>query len=327
MQARAAYISGADGVAEMTATAQTAVSLWENGLSIADVEGTDLLTRRYMGLAGRALALRGECVFLIEESGLTPASDWDMTTRFSRPTAYRLGLPEVGGGRTRTALAAEVLHFRIGAEINQPYLGTPPLRRSSLTAGLLQHVETALAEIYQDAPIGTQVVPFPEAPETDMDALARGFRGYRGKVQLRESVNVTAAGGPAPQMDWAPRDLTPDLGKAMTRETLEQARGAILMAFGILPGLVSTSATGPLVREAQRHLAQWQLQPMVQMMAEECSEKLGSEIKIDTMRPLQAFDAGGRARAASQVVQLLAQAQEAGVDPDQALRLVDWDDE
>ena len=42
------------------------------------------------------------------------------------------------------------------------------------------------------------------------------------------------------------------------------------------------------------------------------------------MQPLQAYDAGGRARAAAQVVELLARAKEAGGDPDQALALVNW---
>ena len=76
------------------------------------------------------------------------------------------------------------------------------------------------------------------------------------------------------------------------------------------------------VREAQRHLAQWFLQPICNGIAAEMSGKLATEISLDVMQPLQAFDAGGRARAANAVVQLLAQAKEAGVDPDQALALV-----
>jgi hypothetical protein len=43
------------------------------------------------------------------------------------------------------------------------------------------------------------------------------------------------------------------------------------------------------------------------------------------MRPLQAFDVGGRARAAAGIIQALAMAKEAGVDPSQALELVDCD--
>jgi hypothetical protein len=324
MAAREALITGQSGVGELTATVQAAVSLWEAGLSVADVEGADMLDRRSLALAARALALRGEAVFLIGDGGLVPASDWDLSTRFSKPTAYRLGLPDVGGGETRTALAGEVLHFKIGADMTQPYIGTPPLRRAALTAGLLNAVESALSEIYRDAPFGSQIVPFPEAPDTDMESLARGFRGNRGKVLIRESVNVTAAGGPAPQQDWKASDLTPDLSKAMTRETLNAARDAINLTFGVLPGLASPATTGPMVREAQRHLAQWQLQPIAEMMAEECSEKFGQAVKIDVMRPLQAYDAGGRARAMAGVVQALALAKDAGVDAETALKLVDW---
>ena len=70
MQARADYIGGIDGVAELTGTVQGGVSLWEGGLSLSDVAGTDMLTPMMLALAGRALALRGECVFLIREDGM-----------------------------------------------------------------------------------------------------------------------------------------------------------------------------------------------------------------------------------------------------------------
>lgn len=43
------------------------------------------------------------------------------------------------------------------------------------------------------------------------------------------------------------------------------------------------------------------------------------------MKPLHAYDAGGRARAATAVVQALALAKEAGVDADEALKLVNWE--
>jgi len=324
MAAREAYVSGRRGIAELTATAQSAVTLWEGGLGLADVEGTDLLDRRSLTLCARSLALRGEAVFLIRDR-LVPCSDWDLKTRNGRPTAYRVSISEAGGGTTQTALAAEVLHFRIGCDVSAPYYGTAPLKRAQLTAGLLNAVETALAEVFETAPLASQIVPFPEAPHTDLEQMARGFRGNRGKVLIRESVNVAAAGGPAPMQDWKPHDLSPDLSRSMTRETLAAARDSINMAFGILPGLVSPATTGPMVREAQRHLAQWMLQPIAEGMAEECIEKLGSSVTLDVMRPLQAFDAGGRARAAAGIVQALAQAKDAGVDPTPALKLVDWE--
>lgn len=324
MAAREAYISGQRGIAELTATAQGAVTLWEGGLGLADVEGTDLLDRWSLTLAARSLALRGEALFLIRDSGLVPCSDWDLKTRDGRPTAYRVSVSEAGGGRSFTALAAEVFHFRIGCDVVAPYYGTAPLKRAQLTAGLLNAIETALAEVYETAPLASMIVPFPEAPQTDLEKMARGFRGNRGKVLIRESVNVAAAGGPAPVQDWKPHDLSPDLSKAMTRETLAAARDGINMAFGILPGLTAPAATGPLVREAQRHLAQWVLQPIAAMIAEEATDKLQQAVTLDVMRPLQAFDAGGRARAMAGIVQTLALAKEAGVDPAQALKLVDW---
>ena len=201
---------------------------------------------------------------------------WDLATRGGRPRAYRLTLPESSGARAVTALAAEVIHVRIGAEAGSPWAGTAPLRRASLTGDLLATLEAALGEVYAHAPLGSQIVPFPEARDTDLDALGRGFRGRRGRVLLRESVSVTAAGGPQPSADWRPSDVTPDLSRAMTREVLDQARDAILAAFGVLPALFNAATTGPMVREAQRHLAGWALQPIAELLAEEASAKLGA---------------------------------------------------
>ena len=109
----------------------------------------------------------------------------------------------------------------------------------------------------------------------------------------------------------------------MTRETLAAARDGINTAFGILPGLGNPTTTGPLVREAQRHLAQWVLQPIAAQIAEEATGKLGAAIDLDVMRPLQAFDAGGRARAMMGIIKAMAEAKEAGIDPGTALQLVD----
>lgn len=326
--AREAYISGNRGIAELTGTSQTCISLWENGFALADIQGTDLITRRDMALVGRSLGLRGEAVFLIRETGLVPCSDWDLRTRNGRPVAYRVSISEAGGGVTQTALAGEVLHIRIGCDPAAPYYGQAPLKRASLTAGLLNSVETALAEVYDLAPLGSQIVPFPEASDTNLETLGRSFRGRRGRVLLRESVHVSAAGGPAPASDWKPQDVSPDLSKSMTRETLDASRNSICGVFGVLPALFDNSAQGPLVREAQRHLAGWTLQPIAMLMAEEASEKLGTKINIDVLRPTQSWDAGGRARALTTLIEGLARAKEAGISPadlDDAWKQVAWE--
>lgn len=55
------------------------------------------------------------------------------------------------------------------------------------------------------------------------------------------------------------------------------------------------------------------------------SATLLEPVNFDVMKPLHAYDAGGRARAATAVVQALALAKEAGVDADEALKLVNWE--
>jgi hypothetical protein len=326
--ARESYISGRRGIAELTGTAQSCVSLWEGGLAMATVDGTDLLDRRSLALIGRSLALRGEIVLVIGDDGLVPCSDWDLRTRNGKPSAYRVSVSEAGGGTTQTALAAEVLHIRIGCDPAAPWLGSAPLRRANLTAAMLNAVESALAEVFENAPLGSQIVPFPESPDTDMTAIGRSFRGQRGRVLLRESVNVSAAGGPVPASDWKPADVTPDLEKSMAKETLAAARDSICGAFGVLPALFNPLAQGPLVREAQRHLAMWTLSPIAALLAEEATEKLGATVTIDPVQALQAFDVGGKARAMAVIVEALANAKAAGLSASElsaAKELVNWE--
>ena len=316
MAARESYIAGRSGLGELTATVQGCVSLWEGALALAEVRGTELLQPSVLALCARSLALRGEAVFIIGDDRLIACSDWDLRTRDGIPTAYRVSVSEAGGGTTRTALAAEVLHVRLAADPVAPWTGQAPLRRAAITAELLHALEDALREVFADAPLGSQVVPMPEQPEVDSEALARQFRAKRGRVLLRESVQVTAAGGPAPAQDWRPSPLSPTLRDAMAVESLDAARAALCNAFGVLPALLSGSATGPVVREAQRHLASWTLAPVAALIAEEASDKLGQPVAIDVHTPLQAFDAGGRARALSGVVQALALAKDAGLAPE-----------
>jgi hypothetical protein len=112
----------------------------------------------------------------------------------------------------------------------------------------------------------------------------------------------------------------------MTAETLSAARNAICAAFGVLPALMSSATTGPLVREAQRHLAAWVLQPIAELVGQEASEKSGALVEIDMLRPLQAYDAGGRARAFGGIIEGFAAAKAAGLTPEQvkaALAFID----
>lgn len=329
MPARASYIGGVAGLGELTSAVQSCVTLWEGGLSLADVKGTDLLTRRALALTARSLALRGESVFLIRDR-LIPASDWDLTTRDGDPHAYRLQVSEAGGGRSETALAGEVLHFRIGSDAYTPWAGSAPLRRASLSAQLLAEVETAIRDVFRDAPLGSQIVPMPEGSAEDMASLRSAFVGKRGATMVVEGVAQAVGAGMHPQLGKSPDQLSPDLSRTMADKFLTEAKGAIFSAFGVLPGLQYPATTGPMVREAQRHLAQLILQPIAMLMAEEATAKLGGRVLIDAVRPMQAYDAGGKARALATMIEALARAREAGIEGatlQDALSFIDWQDE
>lgn len=184
-----------------------------------------------------------------------------------------------------------------------------------------------MRDVYRDAPLGSQIVPVPEGSADDMAELRSAFKGRRGTALVIEGVAQATAAGMNPNIGQKPDQLSPDLSRSMTAESLAAARDAILMAFGVLPGLMNRAVTGPAVREAQRHLAQWTLQPLAVLLAEEASTKLGAEISVDLMRPVQAFDVGGRARALSAIVKSLAEAKTAGLTADElnlALTNVNW---
>ncbi len=327
MAARESYIAGRSGLAEATATVQGCVSLWENAFALADVAGTDLLDRRSMALLARALAFRGEAVFLIRDR-LVPCSEWDLSTRNGEPRAYRLSVPEAGGGRSETVLSAEVLHVRLAADVVAPWTGQAPLRRASLSAQLLHELEAALLGVFRDAPLGSMIVPLDAGGGEALEEVRGSLRGRRGGALVVEYLSQAIAGG-APVPGRGPDHLTPPLREAAVVETLGAAQAAICGAFGVLPGLVNPAATGPMVREAQRHLATWTLQPIAELVAEEARAKLGAPITIDVHRALQSFDAGGSARALVGIMQALARAKEAGLSGAEisaAFGALDWNE-
>jgi hypothetical protein len=327
MAARESYISGASGIGELTAAVQGCVSLWEGAFALADVSGTYLLNRASLALAARSVALRGEAVFLIRGDRLLSCADWDLSTKGGIPKAYRVSIADAGGNRSETVLAGEILHFKAAADPVAPWTGQAPLKRAAISAQLLHEVETALMQVFRDAPLGSQIVPLPDSSADDMAEMRGAFKGRRGSTLVIEGVAQATAAGMNPQIGQRAQDLSPDLSKAMATQTLDAARDAISVAFGVLPGLHNRATTGPMVREAQRHLAGWTLQPLAMLWAEEASAKLGVDVMIDVMRPVQAFDVGGRARALSTIIKALAEAKTAGIAQDDlnaALTLVNW---
>lgn len=327
LQQIAAAHAGGRGDVEETATVRACLALWEAGLSMACVRGAEI-DRNALALAARWLALTGNAVFLLAGDEWVLASEWDVKTEAGRPVAYRLMLPDSLGGVNYTALAGEVLHFRIAPALREPWRGTAPLSRVGLSAGVLATVEQVLSEFYANAPIGSQIIATPEDPTGENEALGSTFRGRRGRVLMRETAQVAAAGGVAPQGDWKPQDLTPNIAPAGLLDAHGRMQPAILGAFGVHPALLDPSATAQAIREAQRHLATWTLQPIADAMGQEITRKSGAEVRLDVIEATQAYDVGGRARAVSARVDAYLKAKEAGLSPQEFIELVaDIDDE
>jgi hypothetical protein len=67
---------------------------------------------------------------------------------------------------------------------------------------------------------------------------------------------------------------------------------------------------------------------MAELLSEEASEELSAAVEIDVLTPLKAFDQGGSARAVATLVQAMAQAKEAGLDPSSVAAILlrlDWE--
>ena len=96
--------------------------------------------------------------------------------------------------RRKPRLPAKSCIFASVRDPAAPYYGTAPLKRSSLTAGMLNAVESALAEIFENAPIGARSCLIRNRPTPTTTTLGRSFRGQRGRVLLRELVQVTRGG-------------------------------------------------------------------------------------------------------------------------------------
>ncbi len=313
MTARAAAIT--DAGADLSGVVAGCVNLWSNGLAMSDTD-SELLTPEVLASMGRQLATEGNSVWHITPMGLVPVSEYDLSTRDGQPSAYRLTIPDIRGSYQVTALAGEVLHIRIGADARAPWQGVAPLRRAQISAGLLNATEVALTETFRDAPIGSKVLGMPEASAGANSKLQQSFVGKHGRVLLRDSSTVYSGSQGQPD-DWRPADLTPNLRDSMAVESLKTARDAVLHVYGVLPALVNDQAAGPVIREAQRHLATWTLAPIAKLIAHEVKAKTGEAVEVDVFVNLSAFDVGGAARAMGGIVDALAAAKAAGLTPDE----------
>ena len=275
------------------------------------------VTPAILGIVGREVIRRGECVFAIDvdpETGLrlTPAASWDISGGPSPESwTYRVDLSAPGGTVSRVVSGAGVVHVRPYVEPSAPWRGISPIGAASLTARLLSETESALA----DESSGTRghVLPMPQGnagADDDDDAddslskLQTDIAGLRGRTTI---VETSSAGwgegrGAAPQSDWKPQRLGANPPDAL-RQLRGDAEQCLLGAMGVPVELISARSDGAAVREAWRRFAHSTLAPLGEHVAAEFASKLDAPGLALDFSALFASDVTGRARAFNSMVQ------------------------
>ena len=286
----------AAGNASAVAALEACTGLWGRGFASADVSPSNLrteaLTPSVLETVGRALLVKGECLFEIMVSGgrltLVPASSWTVTGGAS-PASWEYKLTKSGpsGNTTKTVTASRVVHVRIGATAENPWKGEGPLTRIATSKKLAASLETQLAN--DAATSHGYLIPVPQV-ETGLQA---DIRKLSGKATLVESVSSGWEAGTqkAPQSDFEPQRVGSTLD-----DLRESVARHIFAASGVHPSWLGNS-DGTLARESFRQFLHATLKPVAKIIRGELRDKLSEPDLTISFDELGASDITGRARA------------------------------
>ena len=283
------------------AAVEVAAGLWSRAFASATVNpattSTRVLTPSTLAAMGRALALRGEGVWIIDfedDLTLTQCERWEVAGG-ARPESWRYATEvAIPGGKVvkRTLGAERIVHLRYATRPGAPWAGVSPLGMASETAALASWIERRLAE--ESSTATAYVLPLPEL-KGDTSDLKADLKAGRGKLML---VDTTAGGygeGPsnAPRKDWQSVRLgaNPPAALGSLRDAV---KGDVLSVYGIPPALHSSAAAS---REGYRQMLQGTIAPLAKLVAEELSVKLEAPGLSFDFRELRAADIASRARA------------------------------
>lgn len=302
-----ARAEGVDVDPGATAALETAAGLVSRAFAVASITPggarTAALTAPVLACIGRELIRRGEAVFVLNVDGgrvqALPASHWEVRGgRTPDSWWYRLDMPAPDSTGTITVPGAGVLHFRGAVDVRRPWEGIAPLSWASATGRLSGALEQALAG-EAAGPFG-HVIPTPDSG-TDRTALKADLERLRGGIRL---VDTTASGwgdtrAAAPAGDWKQQRIGAD-PPAEVVSLRSEAAMAVLGACGVPPPLVAPG-DGTAAREAWRRFLHGTIHPLGDLVADECSRKLGIDVRLSFDR-LFASDLSGRARAFQSMV-------------------------
>ena len=264
---------------------EQAAGLWARAFASATVEPanmrTAVLTPSVLAFVGRMLALKGECVLVIDADvrglRLHPCSAWDVR----RGWRYRVDVPRPERTITRWLPSEGVVHPRYAVRPSAPWRGLSPLHFCPSTSDLAARVDQSLSNEYK-GPVGTVLFGSELGSgfenDKEMDALAKKLAS--GKLVAFGTVNRNLGPNNEDLEDsgWLPPNDRPVSGRIGPEppEVVAELRAGVtadvLAAFGVPPTLYAPNAAS--AREAWRQFLFATIQPVSLLVAEELASKL-----------------------------------------------------
>lgn len=303
-----AAASGKKATIEATAAAEICAGQWGRAFASAEVVPDSLrlrgLTASALGLIGRQLVLRGECVFEIRiRAGavvLYPAADWTVSGQDGDPDRwlYELGFNMPGGSIMRRVRGDRVVHCRYAVDPVNPWAGVGPLAAMPDTSALAANLELRAK---QEAGAATgRVIALPTVE--GLDQLKQDLNAMNGGTMLVETTAGAWDGNPmdAPKRDWRTERIGANPPESLVNLRSETV-AHVLAACGVPIDLVQRT-DGTSAREAWRRFLYATVQPAGRLVEEELARKLDLPGLRLTWDRLGASDLAGRARAFQSMV-------------------------
>ena len=322
LDAQFARAAATETDAGSVAVVEACIALWERSLAAATITPvTGALagvTPQMMALAGRALAVCGEAVFVpnVVEDGvieLLPVSSISVTGP-AHAWIYLCAVPGPSNTDSRYFPADAVLHFRSGADPQRPWRGRGALQRAQGSAKLVAAIENSLN---QEAKLPVaRVSPYlggPDQAKAYGDALVKG-----GMVTVGATSTPGTPSGQEPASRHKPQTLGPEPDQVMD-SVRTHAGQDICSAFGVPATLFAPTGDGAGQREAWRRWWLSSVDPVARIIEAELRDKLEPMARV-TLDALRASDEDARSRAVSRRAQAFKTFVDAGVEPADALQ-------
>ncbi len=308
------------------AVAESCISLWSRAMASATVQGDERrlagLSAPVLALIGRALAMRGNFVALLEvragRVNVFPASGWDPSGGYDPASRrYRVTLPGPSDTITRDVHADSVLHITVNASDAEPWRGRSPLWRARSTAGLAATIERQLAKEAKLVPLRLmQGETYDSNRQYVRDTLKKG--GILFTRVVRKDHHRDFMAQPTGSIGPDPKNAFVDLRQNAGRE--------ILSAFGLSAALFDSSSDGSARRESWRQAWIATFAPLGKLLEAEIRAKLDAGASV-TFNALRASDEDGRSRAISRRATAFKTFIDAGIGRAEALRLAGLSEE